>query len=50
MASDNAVINATQNIGVDISELENVINHIKNNISYLNKNDAETIADSIEMI
>lgn len=50
VASGNAVINATQNNGVALAEMETVIQQILDNVSSLEKDDAETIIDSIDMI
>lgn len=50
VASGNAVINATQNNGVEMSEMENLIKQIMDSVYSLEKDDAETIVDSIEMI
>ena len=50
VASGNAVINATQNNGVVMTEMENLIKNILSEVSLLGKDDAETITDSIEMV
>lgn len=50
IASEHATINATQNNGVNSAELENIIKNIMDNISGLEKEDADTIIDSVEMI
>lgn len=50
VANGNAVINATQNNGVEMSEMENLIKQIMDSVYSLEKEDAETIVDSIEMI
>lgn len=50
IASGNAVINATQNNGAVMAEMENLIKNILCEVSLLEKDDAETIIDSIEMI
>lgn len=49
-AKDNATINATQNNGVNVSELDSIIKGIMDNLSDLKKEDAESIEDSIEMV
>lgn len=49
-AKDNATINAIQNYGIKENELEKIINDIINNISYFNKEDSETILDTLNMI
>ena len=49
MANDNAAIYATQNIGVSGSELDDIIKGITQNLSGLNKEEAEEIADIAEM-
>ena len=50
VASGNAVINATQNNGLEMSEMENLIKQIMESVDSLEKDNAETIVDSIEMI
>lgn len=50
VANDNAIINATQNNGTNINELDAIIKKIMDNISGLSKEDAETIEDSIGLI
>lgn len=50
IASGNAIINATQNKGVNNAELESIIKNIMDNVSGLDKEDADTIIDSVEMI
>lgn len=50
IASGNAIINATQNESVNNAELENIIKNIMDNVSGLDKEDADTIIDSVEMI
>ena len=50
IASGNAIINATQNNGVNIAELESIIKNIMDNVSGLDKEVADTIIDSVEMI
>lgn len=49
LANDNATIYATQNIGVSGSELDEIIKEITQNLSGLNKEEAEEIADIAEM-
>lgn len=49
LANDNAAIYATQNIGVSGSELDDIIKGITQNLSGLNKEEAEEIADIAEM-
>lgn len=49
LANDNAAIYATQNIGVSGSELDDIIKGIRQNLSGLNKEEAEEIADIAEM-
>lgn len=49
-AKDNATITATQNYGLKENELEKIINDIIDNISYFNKEDSETILDTLKMI
>lgn len=50
IAKDNATINAVQNNGIGKSELEVIIQGIKDNLSGLKKEDAEEILDVLEMI
>lgn len=50
IASGNAIINATQNNGVNIAELESIIKNIMDNVSGLDKEVVDTIIDSVEMI
>ncbi|MEZ3516252.1 MAG: hypothetical protein K1W37_13610 [Lachnospiraceae bacterium] len=49
-AKDNATINATQNNGVNTSELDSIIKSITENLSALKKEDAESIIDAVEMV
>lgn len=48
-ARDNATINATQNNGINGNELDDIIKGIMENLSELKKEDADEIADIIEM-
>lgn len=50
IASGSATINATQNNGVNVAELENIIKNIMDNVSELGNDEADTIIDSVEMI
>lgn len=49
LAKDNATINATQNNGVKVDELESIIKGIMDNLSNLKKEDEESIRDIVEM-
>lgn len=49
-AKDNATINATQNNGVNASELDSIIKGIMDNLFALKKENAESIIDAIEMV
>lgn len=49
-AKDNATINATQNNGVNVSELDSIIKDIMENLSDLKKEDTESIIDAVEMV
>lgn len=49
-ANGNATINAVQNGGISQSELERVIEIIRDNASKLGRENAETVIDSVEMI
>lgn len=48
-AKDNATINATQNNGVNGNELDDIIKGIMENLLELKKEDADEIADIVEM-
>lgn len=50
IANDNAIVNATQNNGTNLNELEIIIKGILDNLSELSEEDAETIEDSIGLI
>ena len=50
LAKDNATINATQNNGVNSKELDDIIKGIMGNLSELKKEDADEIADIVEMV
>lgn len=49
LAKDNATINATQNNGVNGNELDDIMKGIMENLSELKKEDADEIADIVEM-
>lgn len=49
IAKGNATINATQNNGVSASELDNILKGITDNLSKLEKENADEIADIVEM-
>ena len=49
VASGNAIINATQNERITSSELNNLINSIKDNLSNMQHADVENIIDIIDM-
>ena len=49
-AQDNAIINATQNNGTDINGLDSIIKEIRENLSYLEKEDAENVEDVLETV
>ena len=48
-AKGNATVNATQNNGVSINELDEIINAITDNLSGLKKDDADSIRDIVDM-
>ena len=50
MASGAAVINAIQNNGVSENELDIIIKGIKDNLSELKKDEADSIIDVVEMV
>lgn len=50
VANDYATINATQNNGVSVADIEDIIKNIFDNISGINSEDAATIVDAVEMI
>lgn len=49
IASDNAIINATQNNGISAKELDSIIKGIMDNLSDLKEEDAEEIKDIVDM-
>lgn len=49
VASDNAIINATQNNITTSKELENIIEAIKDNLSELNEENRNTLIDAMDM-
>lgn len=49
VANDNSTINVIQNNGVNISELDNIIKGIKDNLSDLKEEDADSIRDIVDM-
>lgn len=49
VASGNATIHATQNNGINTDELDDIIKAIMENLSVLKKEDADEIADVVEM-
>ncbi len=49
-AKDTATINATQNNGVNASELDSIIKGIMENVSVLKDEDAESIKDAVDMV
>ncbi|MBD5136635.1 MAG: DUF4062 domain-containing protein [Lachnospiraceae bacterium] len=49
ISSDNATINATQNNGVGVDELEDIIKEITEKFSRLDKKEADEIADILDM-
>lgn len=50
IAKDNATINATQNNGIQNDDLQKMVSSILNNLSGIDKENADTIIDSVEMI
>lgn len=50
IANDNSTINATQNNGLSNEEISKLTNSILENLTGINPDDAETIADSVNMI
>ncbi len=50
IAKDNSTINAIQNNGVSVSELDNIIKEIMENLSGLEKEKADEIIDVVNMI
>ena len=50
IANVNATINAIQNKGIQSDELDKIVKEIINNVSSVDKEDAETIVDSVNMI
>ncbi len=49
VANDNATIYATQNNSVSVNELDKIIKEIMDNLSGLEKEDAENIKDTVDM-
>jgi len=50
VANDNATIYATQNNGVDVIELDNIVKGIKDSLSDLKEEDAEGIRDVVTLV
>ncbi len=50
IASDNATINATNNIGIDADKLAELVQAVKNAASDLNEEDQETLSSNLEVI
>lgn len=50
LAQDNGVIYATQNNGLKVDEVNNLVKNIMDNLSGLSKEDSETVKDAVEMI
>ena len=50
IASDSATINATNNVGVDVEKIADLISAVKNAGAEITGEDAETLADSLEVI
>ena len=50
IANDNATINATNNAGIDATKIIELINAVKASASDITGPDAETLAESIEVI
>ena len=50
IAEGNATINATQNNGVNLEELNSIVNDIVNNITTVNSDYKETILDAVDML
>ena len=50
IAKYKGIINAVQNNGASVDELEDIINGIIDNISDINKEEQETLLDAIDMI
>ena len=50
IAKDSATVNAIQNNGVSVDEINNLVNGILDNIGGIDSNTSETIVDSVNMI
>jgi len=50
VANGSATINAIQNNGITASDLDNIIKEIKDNLSGLKKEDADTIIDTVDLV
>lgn len=50
LATDNAIVTATNNVGVDVDELKRLISDIQSNVQDLCEADRETVSECIEVI
>lgn len=50
ISNDNSTINATQNNGVEVEKVDQIIKNIKENLKDLSSEDAETVVDAIDMV
>ena len=50
IASDNATITATNNVGVDLAQLDTLISNVRSAAVGITGEDAETLSDSLEVI
>lgn len=50
IASDNAIITATNNVGVDLAQLNTLINNVRSAAVGITGEDAETLSDNLEVI
>ena len=50
IASDNATITATNNVGVDLTQLDTLISNVRAAAVEIAGEDAETLSDSLEVI
>lgn len=50
IANDNSTINATQNNGIEINKLDEIIKNIKGNLNDLSSEDSQTVVDAIDMV
>lgn len=50
IANDSSVINANNNVGIDVDELHKLIENVRNNSAGLSEDDSKTLSDCLETI